>query len=57
VYVADGELSPDGHFLAWESIGGIRMSMTTDVYLGLAVTSHSPGTLATAVFDDVIVQR
>lgn len=44
---ADGEV--------WRFLGEARVSMSRDVYVGLPVTSHSSGSLAAAVFDDVVV--
>jgi hypothetical protein len=46
--------STDGEF--WHSLGTVTISMGAEVYLGLPVTSHAPGTLATAVFDDVVIR-
>jgi len=43
--------SSDG--TSWTKIGSASISMATDVYIGLAVTSHVDGTLATAQFDHV----
>ena len=56
-YAIDPEVSPDGHIYTWEPLGGMTLPMNASVFIGLAVTSHAPGTLATAVFDDVIVMR
>lgn len=44
----DGEMY---HFL-----GEVSMPMAAEVYVGLPVTSHAPGTLATAVFDDFVIR-
>ena len=43
--------SSDG--VTWTSIGSETIAMNTDVYMGLAVTSHADGTLCTATFDNV----
>ena len=45
--------SSDG--VAWTSVGTMTMSVAT-MYVGLAVTSHNPGTAATGVFDNVVVR-
>jgi regulation of enolase protein 1 (concanavalin A-like superfamily) len=45
--------SPDGS--TWTSLGQTTISMASQVYVGLAVSSHSNGTLSTAVFDNVTV--
>jgi len=46
--------SVDGE--AWVSLFGIDVPMNADLYIGLPVTSHSGGTLATAVFDDLVIR-
>jgi glucose/arabinose dehydrogenase/regulation of enolase protein 1 (concanavalin A-like superfamily) len=46
-----GFVSADG--ATWSLIGSATVSMATNVYVGLAVTSHSPGVLCTATFDNV----
>ena len=43
--------SPDG--VNWTQVASQTISMGTDVYIGLAVTSHNDGTLCTATFDNV----
>lgn len=43
--------SPDG--VNWVSLGSQTVSLGAAVYVGLAVTSHVAGTLATAVFDNI----
>ena len=43
--------STDG--TSWTTIGSQTISMSTTVYIGLAVTSHADGTLCTATFDNV----
>jgi hypothetical protein len=48
-----GYSSPDGS--SWTQIGTYTSSMPSQVYVGLAVTSHAPTSLATAVFDNVTV--
>ncbi|MFX0558086.1 PKD domain-containing protein, partial [Maribacter sp. CXY002] len=40
----------------WELLGSRVVAMPTTVYVGLAVTSHNDGVVATATFDDVVVQ-
>ena len=44
-------VSSDG--MSWTNIGTQDVSMSGDVYVGLAVTSHSPGRLTTASFEKV----
>jgi len=46
--------SPDG--ATWQLIGADTISMSATVYVGLAVTSRLPGTLATATFTNVTVE-
>ncbi len=46
-----GFVSSDG--ATWSQIGSVTVSMATNVYIGLAVTGHSPGVLCTATFDNV----
>ena len=43
--------SPDGS--AWTLVGSDTIPMAATVYVGLAVSSHVSGTLATATFDNV----
>jgi hypothetical protein len=45
--------SPDGE--TWHFLGQVEMSMGDEILVGLPVTSHAPGTLATARFDDVLI--
>jgi len=40
---------------SWNEVGSATISMGTDVYVGLAVTSHSGGVLATSEMDSVTV--
>ncbi len=40
---------------SWNEVGSATVSMATDVYIGLAVTSHSGGVLCTAEIDNVTV--
>jgi hypothetical protein len=47
-----GETSSDG--LTWTEIGRIDLAIS-DSQMGLVVTSHNNSTLATAIFDDVVV--
>jgi regulation of enolase protein 1 (concanavalin A-like superfamily) len=49
-----GEMSDDG--AAWQTIGAIDIAMNTSTETGLAVTSHNNGVLATATFEDAIVE-
>jgi hypothetical protein len=46
-----GYSSPDG--VVWTSLGSKTISMGSNVYIGLAVTSHNDGTLCTATFEMV----
>ncbi len=41
--------SPDG--VEWTLLADLSLSLSDDVYVGLAVTSHAEGTLCTAEFD------
>lgn len=43
--------SLDGN--AWTSLGAVTMTMGASIYVGLPVTSHVAGTLATGVFDNI----
>lgn len=45
--------SEDG--VAWTTIGSATISLSSQVLVGLAVSSHAAGTLCTAVFDHVTV--
>ena len=45
--------SSDGS--SWTSIGADTITMGATVYVGLAVTSHDPGQVTTAVIDQVVV--
>ena len=48
--------SSDG--VTWTQLGtAVTISMTSDVYVGLAVTSHADGILCTGVFDNVVVDQ
>lgn len=47
--------SPDG--AKWTSMGTATIAMNTDVYVGLAVTSHNVSTATTAVIDSLKVTR
>lgn len=49
-----GYISTNG--TTWTLITTKTVTMTTNVYIGLAVTSHANGTLCTAEFSDVSVQ-
>lgn len=50
-----GEASNDG--VTWVTLGTATVPMNDNLLVGLPVTSHNNGTLATAVFDDVVVRR
>jgi regulation of enolase protein 1 (concanavalin A-like superfamily) len=45
--------SSDG--ITWTDVGSATIAMGTDVFVGLAVTSHNNGALCTATFDTVTV--
>jgi chitodextrinase/regulation of enolase protein 1 (concanavalin A-like superfamily) len=45
--------SPDGN--TWTSLGQDTITMASQAYVGLAVSSHANGTLSTAVFDNVTI--
>jgi hypothetical protein len=40
----------------WTAVGQDTLSISGPVYVGLAVTSHAAGTLATATFTNVTVR-
>jgi phosphatidylserine/phosphatidylglycerophosphate/cardiolipin synthase-like enzyme/uncharacterized Zn-binding protein involved in type VI secretion len=46
--------SPDGS--NWSLVGSETIPMASDVYAGLAVTSHAHGTLATATFEHIMLE-
>jgi regulation of enolase protein 1 (concanavalin A-like superfamily) len=46
--------SPDG--VTWTAVGQATLSISGPVYVGLAVSSHAAGTLATATFTNVTVR-
>ena len=46
-------ISPDG--TTWTALGQTTLSMASQIFVGLAVSSHHNGTLSTAVFDNVTV--
>ena len=48
-----GEMSSDG--LTWTEIGRIDLAISDSAQMGLVVTSHNNSTLATAIFDDVVI--
>jgi regulation of enolase protein 1 (concanavalin A-like superfamily) len=48
-----GLCSPNGS--SWTQVGTTTISMSSTVQVGLAVTSHANGTLATGTFDNVAV--
>ncbi len=45
--------SPDG--ATWTYVGSATVNMASNIFVGLAVTSHNDGTLCTAVIDNVII--
>ena len=49
--ILTGYESPDGSI--WTEVDNVSISMVTDVYVGLAVTSHNDGDICTAVLDNV----
>jgi hypothetical protein len=51
--VITGSVSADG--LSWTSVGSDFIPMSTDVCIGLAVTSHNNAAVTTATFDHVAV--
>lgn len=50
-----GSMSSDGS--AWQPVGTATISLPTSALVGLAVTSHNDGVLATSVFEQVAVSR
>jgi hypothetical protein len=46
--------SNDG--VTWSALGSVTVAMQRDIVVGLPVTSHTAGTLATAVFDDLLIR-
>jgi regulation of enolase protein 1 (concanavalin A-like superfamily) len=46
--------SQDGE--TWFFLGQVTVPMAADIFVGLPVTSHAAGTLASAVFDDFFIQ-
>jgi hypothetical protein len=48
-----GFKSPDG--VTWTQVGSESIPMAANIFIGLAVTSHNPAALCTAVFDNVSV--
>ncbi|NJM15542.1 MAG: carbohydrate-binding protein [Bacteroidales bacterium] len=51
--VFTGYSSEDG--TSWVAINNVTITMTSNVYIGLAVTSHNDGSLCTAQFNNVTV--
>jgi hypothetical protein len=41
---------------SWNFLGQVTIPMNQELFVGLPVTSHAPGTLATAVFDEVAIR-
>ena len=50
-----GETSGDG--INWSEVGRIAVALPDYPSAGLVVTSHDNAALATAVFDDIVVER
>jgi len=48
-----GWCSPDGQ--SWTQVDSIILEMASQLYVGLAVTSHNDGTLCTGIFSNVTV--
>jgi glucose/arabinose dehydrogenase/regulation of enolase protein 1 (concanavalin A-like superfamily) len=48
-----GSISPDG--VVWTTVGSAAIAMGSDVFIGLAVTSHVNTKLSAAGFDNVVV--
>ena len=46
--------SVDGE--SWTHLGQVTIPMNQELFVGLPVTSHAAGTLATAVFDDLAIR-
>jgi len=44
-------------FATWRRLGDVSIVMAHDAFIGVAVTSHHPGTLTTAVIDDIRFER
>jgi regulation of enolase protein 1 (concanavalin A-like superfamily) len=40
----------------WTLLGSVTVALNQDIFVGVAVTSHAAGTLATATFDDIFVE-
>lgn len=51
--VVTAAVSADGN--SWQVVGSETMSLTGEIYVGLAVSSHDPTATATGVFEDVVV--
>lgn len=49
------DVSTDG--AAWTQRGSVTIAMSSGAYVGLALTSHLDGTLATANFSNIVVQN
>jgi len=43
--------------ITWTTLGATTVSMTSTVFVGLAVTSHNATTTADGVFDDVVIAQ
>ena len=50
-----GYISPDN--ATWVRVGSYTVRMAPQLYVGLALTSHASGALATAVFDNVTIAQ
>jgi hypothetical protein len=40
----------------WETVGAVSIAMPSEIYIGLAVTSHNTGADAWGLFDDVTLR-
>jgi regulation of enolase protein 1 (concanavalin A-like superfamily) len=49
-------LSASNDGVTWTTVGSSTVPMAQVVYVGLPVTSRVAGTLATAIFDDVVIE-
>ena len=49
-------LSASNDGVTWTTVGSSTVAMAQGIYVGLPVTSRVAGTLATAIFDDVVIE-